>query len=222
MTGLQDGAGWGIVDPRPGVPLDDIEPRYVRVLALLARRIDRPILKDNFLTVAGAASFLDGLEYHFARYVEIVTRAAAGDESRSESVVHEVVAYMNRLGQFHYFATSDLLKPLVSGVATPTIDELLDFRMKFSAHRSLDKPRRESSATREAQALSLGGFGSMWQPKVPKLHWPPPTGSERWRTHHRVFQMKTSETGDFVNFVMETHHPLVAAEAYDVFAALLA
>ena len=76
MTGLQDASRWKLFDPRPGVPLDEIESHAVRVRALLARQIGHPLMAGNFLTVTGAASFVEGIDYHYRRYVLCRSRRA--------------------------------------------------------------------------------------------------------------------------------------------------
>ena len=69
-----------------------------------------------------------------------------------ESLDHEALAYINRLGQFHAFAKSRNLKSLL-----PRASELMVFRNKHAAHRSIDDPRKEDNEhLQEAHAFAFG------------------------------------------------------------------
>ena len=68
----------------------------------------------------------------------------------------ELVAYLNRLGQFYYFTKSTFVTNINKTALSliPRIDELKIFRMKNTAHRSLDAPRDESYILQLYQANS--------------------------------------------------------------------
>ena len=82
--------------------------------------------------IKGVALMVKGLQYHYDNFLSKV------DHPTSEDWFHEVTAYINRLGQIFYFLKSDFIK--VTDSEIPIICKAIPFRMKFSAHRHLDKP----------------------------------------------------------------------------------
>ncbi|ATG58619.1 hypothetical protein ATS72_004900 [Pseudoalteromonas sp. 13-15] len=93
-------------------------------------------LKDyevHYKQVSGVKTMVQGLEYHFDNYM-------AQTKVREQPFwFHEVVAYLNRLGQIYYFFKSDFIKVVDSEM--PNILKIIPLRMKYSAHRSVDAPR---------------------------------------------------------------------------------
>ena len=90
------------------------------------------------------------MEYHHENAMGLVLRLAEiplmsddGENIRNR-LRHEVVAYLNILGQFFYFSKSDFVSKRVRDFEPiiPTITKFVRFRMKHSAHRSLDWPRK--------------------------------------------------------------------------------
>ncbi len=70
-----------------------------------------------------------------------------------DALHHEAVAYLNRLGQFVYFAEAVQLESML-----PRAKELLIFRHKHTSHRSIDKPRNESIELREMHAMAFNFY----------------------------------------------------------------
>jgi len=108
----------------------------------------------------GTESIIDGLHYHFENY-RILNQSISRttnkhlhttpeEWSKNEMVVnkmkHEMIAYFNRLGMFYYFATSVPVKAKIPNPETfiPTIKKFLPFRLKYTAHRAIDRPRDEN------------------------------------------------------------------------------
>jgi hypothetical protein len=134
-------------DPHEGVALDEILPLSERAVSRIARNRDLPILKHAFVNIYGAVEMMQGLTYHHARFISLVEscHTTAPTIQIAGAIRHEVVAYLNRLGQFWAFSESDLVKECCSNPKEilPTFGKLIVFRHKHVAHRSIDKPRSE-------------------------------------------------------------------------------
>lgn len=119
----------------------------------MLRSKDKTIVKEGFLNLVGAVDMMCGLDYHYDRFCTIVNELAdlplfdAQSHQKRLHLCHEAVAYINRLGQFYHFASSDFVKNRVMNWkrSVPTIIKYKRFRDKHSAHRSLDKPQTEDS-----------------------------------------------------------------------------
>jgi hypothetical protein len=170
---INDIASWRIIDECPELPLDMVFPISKRAACLIARNKANRLLKTNFLNIQGAVDMMKGLDYHHDNFMKLIHRLAEvdlSDEAQGLKVYlsHEVVAYLNRLGQFHYLIASDFVKEHCSDATAlaSTIKKFVVFRMKHSAHRSIDKPRGESARIQETQAMSLSSIGgNTFEPK---------------------------------------------------------
>lgn len=208
---------FNITDPHPGERLSDIMPLSARARSWLAR-VTVGIPEDESIQAVGAITMLEGLDYHYSRYVELVNRLGpyfscrgAASPANSGEIVqrlfptapeaedlngldHESVAYLNRLGQFHTFAKAH-------GLASRLLKthELMVFRNKHTAHRSIDAPKGESQHEREYQAMTFG-FYRLTRGGFPTYQ------ILSGRKHHE--------------FDMRRDHPLVMQEAIDVLFAL--
>ncbi|MFT5852406.1 MAG: hypothetical protein ACI87J_002382 [Colwellia sp.] len=89
--------------------------------------------ESNYQQVYGVKFMIKGLEYHYENYM-IQTK-----NHEKYYWFHEVVAYLNILGQIYYFFKSDYI--CVTEVEIPNILKIIPLRMKYSAHRSVDAPR---------------------------------------------------------------------------------
>lgn len=87
----------------------------------------------NYMQVQGLRTIVEGLDYHYNNSIK-------PESKKSRDAVHEIVAYMGRLGQMYYFLISDFIK--VEFHEIPTIKSVIQFRMKYVAHRMVDAPRR--------------------------------------------------------------------------------
>ena len=204
------------VDPNPNAALASLGPSSSRVRSWIARAIYRPGFPLNReVQIRGAVDILRGLEYHHGRFmsqlaeIEDLTSGMANRRGTDGGVAtlptskqfevlatlhHEAVAYVSRLGQLHFFARSLGLRHLLDGTA-----ELLPFRHKYAAHRSIDMPQAESADEQQSQAMAFG-FAHTFEGGFP------------------VFRLLSA--GKFHTLNMRLHHPLVMAEAVALFEAI--
>jgi len=236
---INDIAGWGVIDECPVTPLDTIAPISKRAASLIARNQTKtPLLKTNFLNIQGAVEMMQGLDYHHDNFMKIINHLAEVDlnnEAQGLKVYlsHEVVAYLNRLGQFHYFITSPFVTKHCATAKSlaPTIETFLVLRLKHSAHRSIDQPRDESRHIQETQAMSMSSIGG-------KIFSPKPGQScnlleakttadaikhfrNNWTKCYLVYQLITDDPKVSYNFSIEKEHPTIMREAYAVLEQVL-
>ena len=235
---INDIAGWQVSDECPKLPLDKVDPISKRATCLVARNKAKPPLRANFLNIQGAVEMMKGLDYHHHNFMKIINRLAEVDMSDEAqglkaNLLHEVVAYLNRVGQLHYFVFSPFVKnhcPTAESL-TPTIEKFLIFRHKHSAHRSIDKPQNETAHIQETQAMSMSSIGG-------KIFETKPGQScnlldiktdadqtahflNNWKKCYWVCQLITDDPKDFRNFSIEREHPTIMLEAYVVLEMLL-
>jgi len=216
---VNDIANWRVTDPRPQEPLDLIRPFSERAHALVSRNSAKPILRTHFLQVAGAVSMLKGLDYHRDNFVRIIGLLATGELKSDAAACHEAVAYVNRAGQLYYFAESDLVKGQGQRPAIPILQQLVHFRHKYAAHRSIDKPYDSDTEHLMAyQAMSMGDFdGRLFHPRDSATM----THSEYpWKIGYLVFQINIGQ-GKFYHLNIERDHDLLMDEAYRVLEFIL-
>lgn len=210
-----------VADPHPEEKLSGITPLSVRARSWLAR-VTYDIPESESVQTVGAVTMLEGLDYHYARFMKLVDRLepyyslflgrAAGDlpDQSSElarprfptateiedlnALDHESVAYLNRLGQFHTYAKA---RGLAARLAKT--QELMVFRHKHTAHRSIDAPQGESPQERENQAMTFGFY------RLTRGGFPTYQIISRKRHHE---------------FDMRRDHPTVMQEAIDVLFSL--
>lgn len=206
-----------IADHHPKERLSSITPLSARARSWLARVTYR-IPKDESIKTVGAVTMLEGLDYHYARFMELVNcldpyysrisgRPAQGLADQScesaqrlfptaaeaeylDALDHEAVAYLNRLGQFQTYARA-------RGLAARLVkaSDLLVFRQKHTAHRSIDAPKDESQQEREHQAMTFGFY------RLARAEFP-------------VYQIVSNRKHQ--EFEMRRDHPIVMQEAIGV------
>jgi len=76
---------------------------------------------------------IEALDYHYRNYMNTCWAS-------SYAWHHETTAYLNRLGQIHYYFRSMGLEPTFNSM--PSFWNATKFRMKYSAHRQVDAPRK--------------------------------------------------------------------------------
>src|SRR5262245_9863248 len=130
MSSVNDISKWRTEDPSPGMELADIPTTSVRARALLARSKESPVLRVGYLNFVGAIRMIEGLEYHHQRFLDIIAQLCRGDATARPGLDHEATAYLNRLGQFCYFAGSKFVEGRVSDALDliPTFEKLFIFR----------------------------------------------------------------------------------------------
>ena len=236
MNILKSVSKFNVWDPCPGVPLDEITPLSRRCWSLLVRNKDGPTLQEGYSQIAGAIEMLSGLEYHHDNVVRISGMLAAGEMEDDTGVYHEAVAYVNRLGQIYYFAKSSLASRCVSDLsgAIPTILKYLPFRMKHSAHRSIDYPRGESEDTQLFQTTALTRFFGRIMLRKPGARAATPLVPDirnrqdlvrfhqtMWRDNYVAFQMYDQDAKSHLNLILEIEHPQISRETYDLLASVI-
>jgi hypothetical protein len=224
MEGELDCRSWNFIDPFPALELKDILPFSARARSWLARASKESTFpQPRFVQIAGGAFMLGGLDYHHGNFLDRVNHLApfyerlearlrhlmehrpgepppfpmATDAERAifDTLDHEAFAYLNRLGQFHTFAKASSVEHLI-----PRASELMLFRHKHTAHRSIDAPKAEDDPRlQEAHALAFG-FGRLSVGSFP------------------VFQIYDHQR--FVQFHMRDDHPVIMRQALDALQAI--
>jgi hypothetical protein len=217
---LNDRRRWHIEDPAPGIDLDQIEPISRRARALLCRS-GSPALHRAFVSLWGVGSILAGIDYHAARFMEGL--ATVDQDSKPDFLVlrNEAVAWVNRVGQLCYFARSVLTAESERTTLTPTIDSVMLFRRKHTAHRSIDAPHREDTEHLQiSHAIAFSELsGSLWIPRAGQ----PSQTTEKYPlgTHYLAFQMQDAAKVH-QRLVVERDHRSVMEEGYKVLLLALA
>lgn len=164
-------------DMNTGVALVDLAPTTKRAGSWFARAAAANRWgEEDLIRYGGAVHMICGMQYHFDNFsrnleflkdyykaqhqcafaflsgrTEALPTFTPEQQCSEAALQHEVLAYVNRMGQFVTFAKSLGFEPLM-----PICCELMVFRNKFAAHRSLDAPRGEPLATRVSHATSFG------------------------------------------------------------------
>jgi hypothetical protein len=209
-----------IQDSHPDVELCEIEPTEARIKSLVARNLHVCESLDKNVSIVGSLRIIDGLSYHYKNYkrfcVELesylkrhreyalalksglpMTDLQAPDlANRDETLLldgihHETVAYLNRMGQFFYFAQQSGAISLL-----PHISSLMPFRNKHAAHRSIDAPRGEAVVERRLQSISVG-LASSLSNGVP------------------IATLKHGN--EFLQFSFDEDHPVIIEEVYLIY-----
>ncbi len=228
---------WRLEDPNLHVPLEDIHPLSERAWSLLTRSRSLPNAQTGFLNILGGIDMMRGMAYHYENSLQLIDRISKlpfrVGGTLKPSLIHETVAYINRLGQFYYFAESSFVSSKIPDweLRIPTIVKFKRIRDKHTAHRSLDKPRPvDTPHMQNVHAWAMSSIGGLvFEPK-PKIQVPSPlheilTNPGRWWKQNFVgFQM----LGDFrqrpdttINCSVEKDHPILESECYGIIECLL-
>lgn len=213
-------------DACPSLPLCDIHPISARAKSWLARAAKQDLLDKPHAQIAGAVNMLSGLDYHHRKFMLHVEQLAplytrrnaflehvAGlpggstshpifptviERDHLDGLDHEAVAYIGRLGQFFAFAKAMQLESLL-----PRAKELISFRHKHTAHRSIDAPKNEPLELQEMHAMAFNFH---------QLNSGPNDGS------FPLFQLY--DQGRHITFHMRNDHPVLMDEAMALFQSL--
>jgi len=214
-------------DAFPSLPLGDIYPLSARAQSWLARASKRSDFLDKPSTqIAGAVYMLCGLDYHHRQFVihieqlapyytrkkaflehirELPSGSAVSPQNifpteierdHLDALHHEAVAYINRLGQFVSFAKAMKLEAMCTRAK-----ELISFRNKHTAHRSIDDPRDEPFELQEMHAMAFN-FYQLNNGAFP------------------IFQIY--DQGHHINFHMRDDHAVLMDEAMALLQSLYA
>ena len=214
---------FNVADPSHGLPLEKISHLIDRLASWLARATADPAFDESqSVQIIGAVHVLQGMDYHYRAYLahEVLGRAyllrleaftrtlkgagvipaqdfprASVDEAMHlEALNHEAVAYLNRLGQFYYFARS------IGRLAeVPRLCALIHFRNKHGAHRSIDVPRGEEPEVQVGQAMAFSFYRLFAK------------GVVRFQLPH---------DGAHLEFCMPEDHPIVLRECAEILFSL--
>lgn len=227
---------WNIRDPAPGIALDQIALASERALAMMLRDRSKPILKRAFINILGAIEMIAGMEYHRDNFVRYCVEISKGHNQHERHLRDEAVAYLNRMGQFNKFATSNFVKNHINQDVkrlTPTIQKLKVFRDKHVAHRSIDAPFPNDTAEHQfshARSLSiLGGSLLIPKPNAPRPSLPQGATADDmteflkaiWQHSYLAFQIFDASANASINFALEADHDKVMREVRDVMNAIL-
>lgn len=149
-----DPQDWSLEDPCPSQPLNTITPISLRGWSTLVRSKEKTVVKDGFINLVGAINMMRGLDYHYEHFCIIVNEIAelpfpdVQSKQKKLQLIHETVAYINRLGQFYHFASSNFVTSRINNwkEIIHTVIHYKKFHDKHSAHRSLDKPHKKEDS----------------------------------------------------------------------------
>jgi len=225
---------WRLEDPCPAKPLGQIIPLSLRAWSALVRSKDKTVFERGFLNLVGAVDMMRGLDYHHDNFCAIINAIAEVrlldpvSKQKKLMLIHEAVAYLNRLGQFYHFASSDFVTTAVNNWKSiiPTIIKFKRFRDKHSAHRSLDKPRQDSPHLQQVHAWALSSLGGcLFSPKPGRSISIAPkdilNAQKMWTDSYLCFQLVGDEDNETLNLSIEREHPVFVREAYDLIFRLL-
>ncbi|HEX3943229.1 MAG TPA: hypothetical protein VHW69_03995 [Rhizomicrobium sp.] len=122
--------------------------------------------KQGQIDIFGAIEMLGGLQYHYQQFLRIRERKLSGAfplDAPDERF--EAVAYINRIGQFRYFADSNFCEQIIGRSALleiPALEKLLPFRHKYTAHRARDKPRDRHEVDDPHGDYALGRLAALY------------------------------------------------------------
>lgn len=214
----EDLLDYNMRDKNTHLKIDQIFPLSERAYSLLYRNRDKVELKEKAIVLFGAIDMIKSLEYHYNHFtalkdehnnlfqntlypISILTIQEIEKRSEiCEKLCYEAVAYINRIGQFHYFSKSNFVTLRIpKGVGTILIKthDLLIFRMKNAAHRSIDHPHWENNYDRIYQAMSLSNMGNIIQ----------------WG--RVIYQIQSD--GKCIYFDIELDHSIILNEFYELF-----
>jgi hypothetical protein len=214
---------FNISDPCMGLALPQIPDLIDRLGSWLSRALADPAFDESqSVQIIGAVHVLQGMDYHYRAYLrhealgsayllriedfmgkrhglgpiptEDFPRASAEERAHLEALNHEAIAYLNRLGQFYYFAQA------VRGLnALPKVRALIPFRNKHSAHRSIDASRGEEPEVQRSQAMAFS-FHRLFKMGVVRFQMP--------------------HDGEHIEFCMSEDHPVVLQQCADLMFSL--
>jgi hypothetical protein len=226
---------WHIDDPYPHMHLDKIEPLSARAWSFLSRSKEKGVVQQGFLNVVGAIDMMSGMEYHHTNFCNIIREAAVlpslhpRSSAKKRLLTHEAVAYLNRMGQFYHFASSQFVTGRVSDWESmiSTIKKYKKFRDKHSAHRSIDKPRPEDNPHfQQVHAWSFSSLGGcLFAPKPGReftLSKDNIVNPRRmWTDSYLCCQMIGGKKNETLNLSIEREHPVFISEAHSLVENLL-
>ncbi|HEU64440.1 MAG TPA: hypothetical protein ENH96_03515 [Chlamydiae bacterium] len=161
-----------------------------------------------------------GLEYHYNNFLSHLKELAIKKTLEDDTMLdHEVTAYLNRLGQLSFFLVSQKLMQYC-----PKIKELLLFRNKNTAHRSIDTPRKEDTLHEQiwqSGALMRRIFSGKVNPGNPleeeMLEFLTP---QRYNSNKAFISYQIISGKIHADFTPQKDHPIIIKEINEVYKRL--
>jgi hypothetical protein len=217
----KDSEKWNIQDLHPGIPLSQISSFGERARSLFARSYrSSSAANENLIVLNGAIDMLVELEYHFDLFTQSEHQIPAIDQydpsvpdpdrrRHVEAARFEVIAYLSAVGRFHYFIKSKFFTNFISNVVFESVERLIVFRHKYTAHRSFDLPRNDENPEESLmQARSLSSLmGEFSRTDI--------NGNRA--ISYQIYSSKTAH----VIFTPSVDHLVIISEAYTLIERLL-
>lgn len=192
---------WTFKDKYPEMSLENIYPISIRAISFLSRNKENIKINNVAINIIGVLNTLEALDYHFNNFINLKK------ENKTTYQTHEVVAYLNRIGQLFYFSKSNFTKEYVpnSMEIVSKVYYLSDFRMKNTAHRSIDAPKKEKKEYLNRQAIALLGFEcDMYLDK-----------------QQYKLPIERNDKTNYIYFIPEIDHEIVMKESYALIEELI-
>lgn len=194
-----------IVDPFPQKSIERISSYADKSAALYCR--NRKSIKKGFLQIVGAIFALRGLEYHYNNFINLTqkinpknhTEIFANSRIIKDSS-HEMIAYLNILGQFREFYESELFKEQHQGLKKSKMKKYLYLRDNYSAHRVIDRTKHDE---KDYYLEILMNVGSLWNKN----------GDREFQYHNKK--------GKLVCLDLRSEHKLIMEEAYNIIKLII-
>ncbi|WP_339609075.1 hypothetical protein [uncultured Roseivirga sp.] len=200
---LQKFETWTVKDRHPELPLQDITRISHRAFSFVSRNMATLNPKDGAMNLLGVLDILEALDYHFDNFINLKNSDVEINQR------HEAVAYLNRIGQLYYFTLSDFTARHIPNAISymSKVNDLKVFRMKSTAHRSLDFPKGESEEYQNRQALTM--LGATNSKVLGKLEYILPV------------QNKSTKKTEWHFFTPETDHEIVMTQSYKLIELII-
>ena len=197
------------------------------------------------LKLVGLLEMVNGLEYHYKNFAKTETCCRIKLEKKFKerkflstpykNAFHEVIAYLNRLGQIYYLFTSPWFRKYVkeSDLAKlcPTLLALTPLRHRVACHRGCDKsPNHKIEIDEHLASQASVAIVAIWQGekdscvlnmsyKIKILKEEKYNRSKILRKYH-IFPVETveifTEKEIFLSFIPSKHHNNICKEIIDV------
>ena len=153
--------------------------------------------EEHYMQVQGVRSIVNGLEYHYRN-------ALSAPAKLSLDAIHEITAYLGRLGQMGYFLQSDFMD--LDEALYPAIKANMKYRHKYTAHRATDKPRLNDTREDISHTQILQPYSYPW--KMDETGYPDLSQA----MHGLQISMKKGDETEWHTFFIEEEHPKIMQE----------
>ena len=214
---------WASKNSLPTPTREVKSPEYLSLEHLINKAKGLAIAQGQ-VDILGAIEMLCSMQYHYQNFVRKIGEKGSGTiDLDAPDERYEIVAYINRIGQFCYFSNSPFVRQIFGKSGedlTPSAHRLLVFRHKYSAHRERDKPRKNSGEARELGGeLALGALGGFIFSARRDTEYENVNQASSWQDDIRVkyrdwfVSFQIFKDGDAICFTPEAEHPAIMSEA---------